>query len=128
MSDVYIRTQKYLPKSNIVNDINRGSYDVKEPSNAVLCSTITDFENSTVMEVYCHSLNRHQFVILHTKGQILEFCEIQVNDYTGKYHLASTSKAIMVTFLQGPVIMVHPLVTWACSWCLILVFLIVHPN
>ena len=89
MSEVYVRTTDTFNDVNGGwNDINSGNYGVStssfNPTSGDLCATITNIADLEIRELYCQEMSLNQFVVLHTTGQRLQFCEIQVYDNGGK--------------------------------------------
>ena len=88
MNEVYVRTTNVFSDVNSgVDDINGRSYSYsRQPFDATLgelCETMTNFTDSEIRELYCSKILEQRFVVLHTIGPRLQFCEIQVYDQTG---------------------------------------------
>ena len=87
MNEVYVRTTSTFSDVNGGWDnINSYTYSVAgpfDPSLGELCATMTNFTDSEIRELYCRKILRHRYVVLHTTGPILQFCEIEVNRYNG---------------------------------------------
>ena len=88
MSEVYVRvTDAYNDVNGGQDDINGGSYRTSNsafnPALGDLCATITNIADSEIREIYCQEMFSRNFVVLHTNGSRLQFCEIQVYDNRG---------------------------------------------
>ena len=87
MDEVYVRTTNTFGYDNGGwDDINGGSYGGTVPFNATLgdlCGIMTNFTDSEIWEMYCSKILIRRFVVLHTTGQRLQFCEIQVYNHGG---------------------------------------------
>ena len=88
MKEVYIRTTNtFWDVDGGWDDINGGSYgrgSSFNPSLGELCANMTNFTDSEVREFYCPKMFSRRFIVLHTTGPLLQFCEIQVYNQAGK--------------------------------------------
>ena len=88
MNEVFVRiTPSFSDVYGGQDDINGGSYNVAgpfDPTLGVLCEKIKNLANSEIRELYCLKSHYYRFVVLHTFGTRLQFCEIEVNRQSGK--------------------------------------------
>ena len=88
MSEIHVRTtETFTNAQNQWHNINSGGYfggPPFDPALGNLCATITDVIDSEIRELYCQEMFVGRYVVLHSTGMRLQFCEIQVYDTRGK--------------------------------------------
>ena len=87
MTEVYIRTTNTFRDVNGGwDDINGRTYHTGSPYNPFageLCAIMSNFTDSEVQELYCPKMFDLRYIVLHSTGSFLQFCEVQVYNEAG---------------------------------------------